>query len=416
MESIFREEARRRLETTEHLDRVLTVAPAKSWLALAILGLIAAAVLYWSVAGEVARYVEAPGIFLDRGARIVDVGPTHEGALLEIRTSVGAQVEEGELLATVTNDEMSERHNSALNLLGEREVALRRRRAVVANEMRLETKNYERRIHQLEQLEAAAHEMVGRARQRLEEHQRLYADSIITRATLDQTQQAFDQAQRELFEITSQQDALEFRHLRTTNELETSQDEAEHQVEAARREVAEVEAQLGTYRILAPAHGRVTEIKAVPGAALRPGQAILSLESPGDSLDVVVYIPPADGKRVEAGHRVLVSPATTKREESGVILGAIRDVSRFPISFDGLVAVLHNQDLARAFQQEGAPFQARAILDADPSHASGFAWTSPKAAEVELSAGTLASVEIIVESRPPITLVVPLLKEAFGLH
>ena len=112
---------------------------------------------------------------------------------------------------------------------------------------------------------------------------------------------------------------------------------------------------------------------------------------------------------------VLVSPSTVQREEYGSLKGTVESVSAFPVSQEGMIAVLQNRNLVQTFSEEGAPYSGRVLLVPDPTTASGFAWTSPKASGEALTSGTLASVEIKVESQAPITLVVPLLKKTFGL-
>ena len=76
-----------------------------------------------------------------------------------------------------------------------------------------------------------------------------------------------------------------------------------------------------------------------------------------------------------------------------------------------MIAMLQNQNLAETFSRAGPPYVGRIALTPDAATASGFAWTSPKGAEVEISAGTLVTIEIEVRRQTPISLVVPLIRE-----
>ena len=76
-----------------------------------------------------------------------------------------------------------------------------------------------------------------------------------------------------------------------------------------------------------------------------------------------------------------------------------------------MIAVLQSPELAEAFSVDGPPYAGRVSLDADPMTASGLAWTSSRGASRTVSSGTLVDVEIKVESRPPITLVAPALRQ-----
>ena len=275
--------------------------------------------------------------------------------------------------------------------------------------------NLARQRQRLARLERSARQSVETAHKRLDDHRRLFLERVVTRVSVERSQSAFDQAQRELFDITRRLDDLESQELRRQHDQNARIAAAETRLRRSESQANELRASLETRRILAPTSGRVIEIKASVGTVLRPGQPLLSIETLGDGLEALIYLPPTDGKRVEAGMRVLVSPVTVRRESSGAILGTVENVSEFPVSLDGMVAVLQNRDLAQNFSRSGPPHASRIVLAADSTTASGFAWTSPKGAEATLTSGTLISVEVEVAKQPPITLVVPLVKELMGL-
>ena len=112
--------------------------------------------------------------------------------------------------------------------------------------------------------------------------------------------------------------------------------------------------------------------------------------------------------------RSAISPSTVPHVEYGYVTGVVESISEFPASVDSMAAVLQNQELAETFSNGGTPYSGGVALDPDANTASGFAWTTAKGAEVELTAGTVARVEIEVERQAPITLVVPLIREGLG--
>ena len=412
---LFRQAALDRLSSPEQLDRALTVTTSKTWLALAAIGVMAAAVVTWSVKGEVPTYVTASGILLSHGGAVVDAVPSGVGTLSRIIPAAGDAVEKGEIVAEVTNREVIERYRGALALVEERKRALGDFRSAAAAEDALVEKNVGRQRGRLERIEGSNRRQVEAARERLENHQQLYQDRIVTRVTVERSQQAFDRAQRELFGTLRERDSLESRELRRRNERETRITEMESRLQAAERQANELATQLDTQRVPAPVSGHVTEIKATVGAVLRPGQPVLSIKTVEGELGVLIYIPPVDGKKIEPGMEVLVSPTTVRREEYGSLRGLVENVSSFPASQEGMIAVLQNRNLVQTLSEDGAPYSGRVLLETDPSTASGFAWTSPKASGEKLTSGTLASAEIKTKSQAPITLVVPLIKETFGL-
>lgn len=415
MAELFRKSALERLATPEQLDRALSVTTAKAWLALVTLMAMAAAVVVWSFVGAVSTYVSANGILLNRGGVVVDAVPSNAGTLTVIVPAVGDLVEAGSIVAETTHRETAERYRSARAAVEERAQALAEERSRAAAADALIEGNLTRQRRRLAQLERSARQSVEAARERLEDHRELFEERVVTRVSVERSQQAFDQAQRELFDVTRRGDDLESQELRRRHDRNARIADAESRLRTAESRANELMASLDTRRVLAPVSGRVIEIKASVGTVLNPGQPLLSIETIGDGLEALVYVPPSDGKRIRAGMRALVSPVTVRRESSGAILGTVENISEFPLSLDGMVAVLQNRDLARNFSQGGPPHSSRIILASDPTTASGFAWTSPKGAEITLTSGTLLSVEIAVESQPPIALVVPLIKELSGL-
>ena len=412
--TVFRKAALARLATPEALDRALTVTSAREWLALLTAVVILVAVAGWSILGEVSTFVQAPGILLNRGGRVVDAVATGVGTLQSV-AAVDLVVEKGEVVAETANPELTERLDGIMALVNERARALEVLRRTLAEEDALVGANMARQRARLEQTERSRRQALATARERLEDHRQLFAERVVTRAVVERSQQALHRAEQELFATLRERDDLESREIRRRHDNDARIASQEAQLQTAQRQANELRTASDASRILAPVSGRVTEVKVSPGSVLRAGQPVLSIETGAGELEALIYLPPAEGKRVKPGMDVLVSPTTVRREEYGSLKGTVEKVSAFPVSLDGMIAVLQNRRLAETFSESGPPYSGRVALIPDASTTSGFAWTSPKAASEVLRSGTIASVEVKVASQPPITLVVPLLKETFGL-
>lgn len=402
--------------TTERLDRMLSVTQARGWIALLAILVVAAAVGVWSVVGEVATYVEAHGFLLNRGGKVVDAVATGPGRLRTVAVSVGDEVEKDALVALVANEELATRYASARAVVVERARALDALKAEVAAESRIASENSARRRKRLDELEATTLEMLDIARANLENSRRLFERRIVSRLSLENTQKEFNESRRVLLDLGRERDTLEANEIRRRNENATRIREMTARVESAKHQARELEVLVAAEQVLAPVSGQVIEIKAASGAIVDSGTAVASIRTGTTELEALLYVPPAEGKQVEAGMPALVSPAAVRREEFGAIRGRVESLSPFPVSFEGMVAVLQNRELAQSFFSDGPPYAGRIVLVPDPTTASGLAWTSPKAAGQTLAPGTLASVEIKTRSQPPITLAIPLLKEFLGLR
>ena len=111
-------------------------------------------------------------------------------------------------------------------------------------------------------------------------------------------------------------------------------------------------------QVISPIEGRVLEVKVSAGSVLAVGTPVVAIESDGTELEALVYIPAERGKNVKPGMQVSIEPSTVKREEFGTMVGTIVTVSDFPITPQGMAAVLHNDSLVNRFSHDGAPYAA----------------------------------------------------------
>ena len=263
---------------------------------------------------------------------------------------------------------------------------------------------------------AVAEERLKNARERLEEFEELLERGRATNDAVLERQLAVDAILKELGEQRQVLSDIEVRRFDALVSSNERVEQARQRVAEAERRQAAIESQLqrGSV-IISPAAGRVTELQATAGELLGRGEAALSFETLGDSLELVLYVGPSDGKSVEPGMPVQISPLTAAREEYGTIRGQVTQVSEFPSTVDGMMAVLRNSELVRQFSASGPPYRAIVRLERDPGSVSGYAWTSDRGAGLELRSGTLTEAEVTVRTQRPIEMVIPLLREWTGL-
>jgi HlyD family secretion protein len=190
---------------------------------------------------------------------------------------------------------------------------------------------------------------------------------------------------------------------------------AQQAVNDARRHVDELRIQLDqSTEIVSPMDGVVTELKATPGTVVAPGKPILSIETAGSGLELLLYVPPEFGKKVAPGMEVRIEPATVKKEEYGTLIGTVVAVSDFPMTAEGMASVLQNPQLVTRFMEQGPPYAVSVALAANPESASGYRWSGGPGPPVKLSSGTTVRASVTTDRRAPITLLLPLLKGQTG--
>jgi hypothetical protein len=145
------------------------------------------------------------------------------------------------------------------------------------------------------------------------------------------------------------------------------------------------------------------------------GQGII-LERTGDSangLEAVVYLSPGDGRRVRPGMKILISPTSTRQEESGSILGIVSRVSEFPATPQEMMHTLQNEKLVQALYSVSAPIEIYADLTPDPATKTGYRWSSGKGPSMKIESRTQCHAAVIIEEQTPISLAIPFLSRHF---
>ena len=97
------------------------------------------------------------------------------------------------------------------------------------------------------------------------------------------------------------------------------------------------------------------------------------------------------------------------------MLAEVAQRSDYAAKPDYVMGQLRNETVAKQLLGQGAVFEVRANLKEAPDTPSGFAWSTSKGPPFKISGGTMVSIDIVVDSKAPITLVMPFLRKTFGV-
>ena len=89
--------------------------------------------------------------------------------------------------------------------------------------------------------------------------------------------------------------------------------------------------------------------------------------------------------------------------------GVVRDVSRFRLSSDALMALLGNRQLVEQFSRLGAPLAVE--VDLLKGSDGRYEWTMSQPPQFEMEPGMLARVGVSIREQRPITILIPALRE-----
>ena len=410
----FRQSALDRLSSPEQLDQLVRVADAKGW--VAVLGLMLFVVFggVWSVIGAIPTEVQAPGILVLDGGRLMNLPSPASGMIIDLKVHAGDQITRGQVIASLRQDELVTRVANARQILAERQDQLAKRRAVLELDMPRRKGDSEARKQLQRQIIASESEHVRRLQGQLAVRQDLRKQNLAVEDRVEQTRNELANvservvdAQARLAEIDTSMMEAEFAQKRELDQMGLAVADAQRNFDDLTQHLS-----LNT-DVVAPADGRVTELTAGQGSSVQQGTSILNIETPGNGLQAKIYIPIESGKKVKPGMPVHLEPSTVRREEFGMLVGSIGEVSPYPSTPQGMYEVLQNQRLVDSFSGSGSPYQAVVKLPRAQTP-SGYTWTSGEGPHVDLTGGTPVKTYITVQSDPPIILLLPFLRSFVG--
>lgn len=164
--------------------------------------------------------------------------------------------------------------------------------------------------------------------------------------------------------------------------------------------------------IEAPKNGKVFQLEAGAGDQVEVGEALLWFETQIYPADLVVYafIPIQAGERIKKGMHATVDLGAVDTQKYGQLVGTVKEVVPYAVSkTSDRLKVIPSDKL-----KDDLTAGATAILviiqpKLDPANQSGIAWTFGKGPPNQLSPGSLGAVRITVESKKPISYLIPVM-------
>jgi hypothetical protein len=124
----------------------------------------------------------------------------------------------------------------------------------------------------------------------------------------------------------------------------------------------------------------------------------------------VSYFPIAQGKQIQVGDRILISPETASIQEFGGLEAKVTEVSPLPVTqSSALKRVNGNSELA-ALVYTPASIEVLAQLQPDSANSTGYQWSMSKGPDEKLSSATPATARVMSSDRAPISFIFPFLK------
>lgn len=412
---IFRQVALDQLASPEHLDQMITIVQPPAWIALTVAGIIAAAVLAWSVLGEIATRVAGDGILVSNGERVADAMAPAQGTLAELSLGLGDSVQAGQIIGRISQSVVARQLANAREVLAERQREHAALQASAERELTAKLKNLEAQTSAARKALASDEQRLGFLRNRQDGMERLANQGLVSMIRFDEARVELQRVEHSVATARAEVAKLEAQRLEMTFDRQRREEQSARQMNDAERDVSRLLSELERSAVIvSPTTGRVIEIKAQPGSLVSAGTPVVTIESVGDGLTVLAFFPPEVGKTVRVGMEGRIAPLPVKAAEYGSLVSKVVRVSDFPISSNGMANLLQNDQLVRRFSARGAPYLVTLSLEAAPATPTGYRWSSGQGPPIQLASGMLAGIDVLVHKQAPIALVIPLLRKSTG--
>jgi multidrug efflux pump subunit AcrA (membrane-fusion protein) len=160
-------------------------------------------------------------------------------------------------------------------------------------------------------------------------------------------------------------------------------------------------------RVISRYDGRIREVLVSAGDVIHPGNKIMTIEREGDALEARLFVSPPEGRRILPGMKVLVSPAVAGQEVGGAILGEVTRIAAVTAANREIFQDLLNRKARRGFSSGSSLMEVHVELLRNPADGNGYSWTSSKGRTMKLESNTTCSASVIVDAKPPISMVMP---------
>jgi multidrug efflux pump subunit AcrA (membrane-fusion protein) len=167
------------------------------------------------------------------------------------------------------------------------------------------------------------------------------------------------------------------------------------------------DAQGDTHKVTSPFAGQVISVDVTAGKVVGLGTPVVTLERTGtaeESLVAMLFVPSDQANGIVPGEAVGLSVASAPAAAFGLLRGRVASISQYPLSSVEAETLYGGPTPASLFVEGNPPRLVVVHLQADPTTASGYAWSTPSGPPNKLASRVPVSGTITLGARAPITL------------
>ncbi|MBI9100110.1 MAG: NHLP bacteriocin system secretion protein [Spirochaetaceae bacterium] len=411
---LFRKVVLERMSSPEQLDQTIKVIKPGSWMALLGIVLFLAAVIGWSIIGTIPDKVLGQGVLLNSGQLYTINSPT-TGLIKNVFVRQGDSIKNGQIIARLERTDLLDQIQLAQQQLEDLREAYRTLMEFNQGNLDLteataqkSQANLQQQIAVLYQQRKSLAESVGKLRE-------LYEEGLVTEQQMMNSESQLSSLDVKIKDSELSLSDFKIKKFQATGEVAKQFLALEQDIEESERriEILQISYRDQT-KVTANREGMIVEVSVEKGDYISVGSSIAKMEPKGSgikNIQAVLYFNARDGKKIERGMNIGISPSTVKQQEYGYILGIVTEVSAFPVSNQFLMRTFRHEGLVNMFSRGGTPIEVKADLIPDLTTISNFKWSSSRGPDITIESGLIATGSVTVREQSPLSLVLPILKK-----
>jgi hypothetical protein len=147
----------------------------------------------------------------------------------------------------------------------------------------------------------------------------------------------------------------------------------------------------------------------VPLTAEAKGLLLQDKTNPNQLISVS-YFPIEDGRQIQTGDRMLVTPVTANFQEVGGLEAIVTEVSAQPVMRSAALQQVQNNSELLDLVYVPASIEVIAHLKSDTSTPTGYQWSMSKGPDMQLAGGVPTQGRVTLSERSPIQFIFPFLE------
>jgi HlyD family secretion protein len=414
----FREPTLKGINSSDGFDQRIRVIPPATRVLAASTAIVCVAALVWAVFGSVPTRVIGRGVVLSDQEGNFSIASVAAGPVLEVLVKPGTRVMAGMPIAIIEQKLLTTQIENAVAEVERLEANLELLKAANAAQILSSEEAAKRQLAANEEQVAANEVRRDRLRELVAAYSTLRARGMISQNEFIAKQEQYDLTNLDLANAKARKVEVELAATTKRDALAEieRQKQAEIDLKKAGVDRLRVEMAVGS-SVRSPISGVIHEIRLGRGDVAAAGDVIATVGQDQRSFfQVMVLLRGKTRKRAAPGMEANIVPDSIKKEEYGSMRGRVTVVSDEDVSVEHVDQIVHNEQLTKNLFGGEPALLAYVELFPTKDNPSGFEWWSGTGPPYKITAGSVATVDIIVERVRPITLVIPALRKLLSIE